>query len=51
MRSRVGTGQRLSPRIDYWIEYNGNRRGDGWCAHQLDDNETTMDWFILAYVG
>ena len=65
MCSRVGTGQRLSQRIEYWIEYDGNHpneqgnatdvvmggRGDGWCAHQLDDNEKTMDWFILAYVG
>ena len=25
MRSRVGTGQRLSSRIEYWIEYDGNR--------------------------
>ena len=28
MRSRVGTGQRLSPRIEYWIEYDGNRPGN-----------------------
>ena len=25
MCSRVGTGQRLSQRIEYWIEYDGNR--------------------------
>ena len=25
MRSRDGTGQRLSPRIEYWLEYDGNR--------------------------
>ena len=24
MRSRVGTGQRLSQRIEYWIGYDGN---------------------------
>ena len=24
MCSRVGTGQRLSQRIEYWIEYDGN---------------------------
>ena len=24
MCSRVGTGQRLSHRIEYWIEYDGN---------------------------